>query len=190
MDTPVHPRCKRKIHDNMLKTHLVQVRRKAKDQALENPAVWGALQKKWTRKRERSPIDDIAPIPKRVRAKPPVKSTSGRPRNDPSQSPTPPPPVWGSQFKSSSAKEKKYAAKVPMWDSPMTRPECGSCKVIQHGILEVKAYIAFKHGYPELVAKNSYAREILLQAAKHHKTVPIEKRMYVDDEYLSALANL
>jgi hypothetical protein len=63
-------------------------------------------------------------------------------------------------------------------------------KVIQHGILEVKAYIAFKHGYPELVAKNSYAREILLQAAKHHKTVPIEKRMYVDDEYLSALANL
>ncbi|KAG2353094.1 hypothetical protein BDR07DRAFT_1496970 [Suillus spraguei] len=184
----------------------------------------------------------------------PVKSTSGRPRNDPSQSPTPPPPVWGSQFKSSSAKEKKYAAEVPMWDSPMTRssfglqplkrvsksnkrssvveedeededsvfdikPEpsmsesshadpmanlvytkTGSVqltdqnvdlrKVIQHSILEVKAYIAFKHGYPELVAKNSYAREILLQAAKHHKTVLIEKRMYVDDEYLSALANL
>ncbi|KAG2110327.1 uncharacterized protein F5147DRAFT_772579 [Suillus discolor] len=63
-------------------------------------------------------------------------------------------------------------------------------KVIHHGILEVKAYIAFKHGYPEIVAKNSYAREILLQAAKHHKTAPIEKRMYVDDEYLSALANL
>ncbi|KAG2365214.1 hypothetical protein BDR07DRAFT_1481596 [Suillus spraguei] len=184
----------------------------------------------------------------------PVKSTSGRPRNDPSQSPTPPPPVWGSQFKSSSVKEKKYAAEVPMWDSPMTRSSFGPqplkrvsksnkhssvveedeededsvfdikpepsmsesshadpmanlvytktgsvrltdqnvdlCKVIQHGILEVKAYIAFKHGYPELVAKNSYVREILLQAAKHHKTVPIEKRMYVDDEYLSALANL
>ncbi|KAG2029301.1 hypothetical protein BDR03DRAFT_1018585 [Suillus americanus] len=332
MDTPVHPR----------------LRRKAKDQALENP-VWGALQRKRTRKRERSPIDDIAPIPKRVRAKPvsksdatkartpapllrtensksskqppplasdsednvevsqpqwskkkarvfveqsdidsddaskqsasdritdieesdsdsepvesiaealfgevpaianaqqgkPVKSTSGRPRNDPSQSPTPPPP------------RRKYAAEVPMWDSPMTRlsfgpqplkrvsksnkhssvveedeededsifdikPEpsmseslhadpmanlvytkTGSVrltdqnvdlrKVIQHGILKVKAYIAFKHGYPELVAKNSYAREILLQAAKHHKTVPIEKQMYVDDEYLSALANL
>ncbi|KAG2369567.1 hypothetical protein BDR07DRAFT_1371137 [Suillus spraguei] len=184
----------------------------------------------------------------------PVKSMSGRPRNDPSQSPTPPPPVWGSQFKSSSAKEKKYAAEVPMWDSPMTRSsfgpqplkcvsksnKCSSVveedeededsifdikpepsmsesshadpmanlvytktgsvrltdqnvdlrKVIQHSILEVKACIAFKHGYPELVAKNSYAREILLQAAKHHKTVPIEKRMYVDDEYLSALANL
>ncbi|KAG1727906.1 hypothetical protein EDD22DRAFT_853351, partial [Suillus occidentalis] len=27
-------------------------------------------------------------------------------------------------------------------------------------------------------------------AAKHHKTVPIEKRMYVDDEYLLVLANL
>ncbi|KAG2061355.1 hypothetical protein BDR06DRAFT_1001673 [Suillus hirtellus] len=63
-------------------------------------------------------------------------------------------------------------------------------KVIQHGILKVKAYIAFKHGYPELVAKNSYVHEILLQAAKHHKTVPIEKRMYVDDEYLLALTNL
>ncbi|KAG2040755.1 hypothetical protein BDR03DRAFT_1007929 [Suillus americanus] len=184
----------------------------------------------------------------------PVKSTSGRPRNDPSQSPTPPPPVWGSQFKSSSAKEKKFAAEVPMWDSPMTRSSFGPQplkhvsksnkrssvveedeededsifdikpepsmsesshadpmanlvytktgsvrltdqnvdlrKVIQHGILEVKAYIAFKHGYPELVDKNSYAREILLQAAKHHKTVPIEKQMYVDDEYLLALTNL
>ncbi|KAG2359347.1 hypothetical protein BDR07DRAFT_1378767 [Suillus spraguei] len=328
MDTPVHP----------------QLRHKAKDQALENPAaVWGALQKKRTRKCERSPIDDIAPIPKRVRAKPvsksdatkartpapllrtensksskrlerphlslqtlrttlrlanlggqrrksdidsddaskqsasdritnieesdsdsepvesiaealfgevpaianaqqgkPVKSTSGRPRNDPSQSPTPPPPVWGSQFKSSSVKEKKYAAEVPMWDSPMTRssfgpqplkrvsksnkrssvveedeededsvfdikpePSMSSLRMLTPWLIlftqrlgdstrhpEVKAYIAFKHGYPELVAKNSYAREILLQAAKHHKTVPIEKRMYVDDEYLSALANL
>jgi hypothetical protein len=63
-------------------------------------------------------------------------------------------------------------------------------KVIQHSILEVKAYIAFKQGYPELVAKNLYACEILLQAAKHHKTVLIEKWMYVDDEYLLALANL
>ncbi|KAG2367013.1 hypothetical protein BDR07DRAFT_1479560 [Suillus spraguei] len=292
MDTPVHPR----------------LRRKAKDQALENP-VWGALQKKRTRKRERSPIDDIAPIPKRVRAKPVSKSDATKARtpapllrtensksskrppplasdsednvevsqpggqrrkvsiacshgtdvdidsDDASkqsasdritdieesdsdsepvesiaealfgESPTPPPPVWGSQFKSSSAKEKKYAAEVPMWDSPMTRSSFGPQplkrktkilfdikpepsmsesshadpmanlvytktgsvrltdqnvdlrKVIQHGILEVKAYIAFKHGYPEL-------------AAKHHKTVPIEKRMYVDDEYLLALANL
>ncbi|KAG1729301.1 hypothetical protein EDD22DRAFT_960929 [Suillus occidentalis] len=318
MDSPVHPR----------------LQRKAKDQALENP-VWGSLQKKQTRKRERSPMDNIAPIPKRVRAKPvksgatkartpapllrtensksskrppplasdsednvevsqpqrskkkvvarvfveqsdidsddaskqsasdrtsssdieeldsesepvesiaealfgevpaianaqqkkPAKSTSGRPqttRNDPSQSPTPPPPVWGSQYKSSSAKEKKYAAEVPiksnkhssvaeedeedddsvfniktepsMSESSHADPmanlvytKTGSVrltdqntdlrKVIQHGILEVKAYIAFKHGYPELVAKNSYAREILLQAAKHHKTVPIEKRI-------------
>ncbi|KAG2352798.1 hypothetical protein BDR07DRAFT_1383862 [Suillus spraguei] len=330
MDTPVHPWCKRKIHDNMLKTHLVQVQHKAKDQALENPAaVWGALQKKRTRKHECSPIDDIAPIPKRVRAKPvsksdatkartpapllrtensksskrlerppplasdsednvevsqprwskkkdnaskqsasdritdieesdsdsepvesitealfgevpaianaqqgkPVKSTSGRPRNDPSQSPTPPPPVWGSQFKSSSAKEKKYAAEVPMWDSPMTRSSFGlqplkrvsksnkRSSVVEEdeedkdsifdikpepfmsesshadpmanlvytktGILEVKAYIAFKHGYPEFVAKNSYAREILLQAAKHHKTVPIEKWIELSPYYTS-----
>jgi hypothetical protein len=63
-------------------------------------------------------------------------------------------------------------------------------KVIQHSILEVKAYIAFKHGYPELMAKNLYVCEILLQAAKYHKTVPIEKQMYVDDKYLLALANL
>ncbi|KAG1869336.1 hypothetical protein DFJ58DRAFT_837648 [Suillus subalutaceus] len=164
--------------------------------------------------------------------KKPAKSESGRPqktKNAPSQSLTPPPPVWGSQYRPSSAKEKKYAAEplkhanksnkhssvveedkedkedeedlsildikpkpsMSLHADPMANlvyTKTGS--VIQHGILEVKAYIAFKHGYPELVAKNSYAREILLQAAKHHKTVPIEKRMYVDDEYLSALANL
>ncbi|KAG1836594.1 hypothetical protein C8R48DRAFT_782918 [Suillus tomentosus] len=188
--------------------------------------------------------------------KKPAKSKSGRPRktrNTLSRSPTPPPPVWGSQYRPSSAKEKKYTAEIPMWDSPMTRSSFGPQplkhssksntpsptvqvkedeedlsildikpepdvpphadtmadlvytktgtvrltdqnlelrKVVQHGILEVKAYIAFTHGYPEIVAKNSYARELLLQAAKHHKTAPIEKRMYVDDEYLSALANL
>ncbi|KAG2090097.1 uncharacterized protein F5147DRAFT_780406 [Suillus discolor] len=342
-----------------------RLRRKAKDQALDNP-VWGPLrQNKRARKHERSPTDDIAPIPKRVksvksggtkarapepplrtgksksckrppplasdsednvevsqpqrlkkrarvsvepsdidsdtaskqsvsdrassseiemsdsgsepvesiakalfeevpaivntqadRQKKPAKSKSGRPRKTRytlSQSPTPPPPVWGSQYRPWSAKEKKYTAEIPMWDSPMTRSSFGPQplkhssksntpssavqvkedeedlsileikpepdvpphadamadlvytktgsvrltdqntelrKVIHHGILEVKAYIAFKHGYPEIVAKNSYAREILLQAAKHHKTAPIEKRMYVDDEYLSALANL
>ncbi|KAG1761076.1 hypothetical protein EDD22DRAFT_954407 [Suillus occidentalis] len=197
MDSPVHPR----------------LRHKAKDQALENP-VWGSLQKKQTRKRERSPIDNISPIPKRVRAKPvksgttkartpapllrtensksskqpppltsdsednvelsvfveqsdidsddaskqsasdrtsssdieeldsesePVESIAEvllerflqlpmhsrkslqrarladlkQPENDPSQSPTPPPPVWGSQYKSSSAKEKNMLLKSP-----------------------------------------------------------------------------
>ncbi|KAG2350137.1 hypothetical protein BDR05DRAFT_993565 [Suillus weaverae] len=185
-------------------------------------------------------------------------SESGRPQkttNTQYWSPTPPPPVWGSQYqyKPLHVKEKRCAAEIPMWDSIMMSssfesqpPKCASKshkpsaievkedevedistldikpepnvslqvsamadlvymktrsvwltdqnielhKVIQHGILEVKAYIAFKHGYPELMAKNSYAWEILLQAAKRHKTEPIEKQMYVDDDYLSALATL
>ncbi|KAG1883814.1 hypothetical protein F4604DRAFT_1677531 [Suillus subluteus] len=62
--------------------------------------------------------------------------------------------------------------------------------VIQRGILEVKAYIAFEHSYPDLVLKNIYAREILLKAAQYHSAVPIEKRMRIDNEYLSALTNL
>ncbi|KAG1857521.1 hypothetical protein F4604DRAFT_1931477 [Suillus subluteus] len=64
------------------------------------------------------------------------------------------------------------------------------CKVIQRGILEVKAYIAFEHGYPDLVTKNIYTRDILLKAAQYHTAVPIEKRMQTDDEYLLALTNL
>ncbi|KAG1894664.1 uncharacterized protein F5891DRAFT_1194967 [Suillus fuscotomentosus] len=177
------------------------------------------------------------------RQKKPAKSKSGRPRktrNTSSRSPTPPPPVWGSQYRPSSVKEKKYTAEIPMWDSPMTRSSFGPQplkhssksntpspiiqvkedeedlsildikpepdvpphvdtmadlvytktgsvrltdqnvelrKVVQHGILEVKAYIVFTHGYLKIVAKNSYAREILLQAVKHHETVPIEKRI-------------
>ncbi|KAG1837616.1 hypothetical protein F4604DRAFT_1692156 [Suillus subluteus] len=63
-------------------------------------------------------------------------------------------------------------------------------KVIQRGILEVKAYIAFEHGYPDLVTKNIYTRDILLKAAQYHTAVPIEKRMQTDDEYLLALTNL
>lgn len=62
--------------------------------------------------------------------------------------------------------------------------------VIQRGILEVKGYIAFEHSYPDLVSKNVYAREILLKAAQYHSAVPIEKRMRIDNEYLSALTNL
>jgi hypothetical protein len=63
-------------------------------------------------------------------------------------------------------------------------------RVIQHGILELKAYIAFSHGYPEVIAKNTYAREILIEAAQHLKVEPIEKRMRMDKEYLSALVGL
>lgn len=63
-------------------------------------------------------------------------------------------------------------------------------RVIQHGILELKAYIAFSHGYPEVIAKNTYAREILIEAAKHLKVEPIEKRMRMDKEYLGALVGL
>ncbi|KAG1759122.1 hypothetical protein EDD22DRAFT_849484 [Suillus occidentalis] len=63
-------------------------------------------------------------------------------------------------------------------------------KVIQRGILEVKAYIAFEHGYPDLVTKNVYTHDILLKAARYHAAVPIEKRMQTDDEYLLALTNL
>lgn len=63
-------------------------------------------------------------------------------------------------------------------------------KVIQRGILEVKAYIAFEHGYPDLVTKNVYTRDILLKAARYHAAAPIERRMQTDDEYLLALTNL
>lgn len=63
-------------------------------------------------------------------------------------------------------------------------------RVIQHGILELKAYIAFSHGYPEVIAKNTYAWEILIEAAKYLKVEPIEKRMRMDKEYLGALVGL
>ncbi|KAG2359227.1 hypothetical protein BDR07DRAFT_1488512 [Suillus spraguei] len=63
-------------------------------------------------------------------------------------------------------------------------------KVIQCGILEVKAYIAFEHGYPDLITKNVYTRNILLKAAQYHAAAPIEKQMQTDDEYLLALTNL
>ncbi|KAG2104675.1 uncharacterized protein F5147DRAFT_654342 [Suillus discolor] len=311
-----------------------RLRRKAKDQALDNP-VWGPLRRnKRARKHERSPTDDIAPIPKRVKS---VKSggTKARAPEPPLRTgksksckrlERPPPlasdsednvevsqpqrlkkrviarvSVEPSDIDSDTAskqsvsdrassseiemsdsgsepvesiakalfeevpaivntqadrqkkpakslgvrKKRNILPEIPMWDSPMTRSSFGP-QPLKHSsksntpssavqvkedeedlsILEikpepdvpphadamadlvytktgsvrltdqntelrkVKAYIAFKHGYPEIVAKNSYAREILLQAAKHHKTAPIEKRMYVDDEYLSALANL
>ncbi|KAG1853133.1 hypothetical protein F4604DRAFT_1933424 [Suillus subluteus] len=63
-------------------------------------------------------------------------------------------------------------------------------KVIQCGILEVKAYIAFKHRYPDLITKNVYTCDILLKAAWHHTAAPIKKWMETDDEYLLALTNL
>ncbi|KAG1736189.1 hypothetical protein EDB19DRAFT_1910328 [Suillus lakei] len=62
--------------------------------------------------------------------------------------------------------------------------------VIQRGILEVKGYMAYEHSYPDLVLKNIYAWEILLKAAQYHSAVPIEKRMRIDNKYLSALTNL
>ncbi|KAG1758016.1 hypothetical protein EDB19DRAFT_1822927 [Suillus lakei] len=64
------------------------------------------------------------------------------------------------------------------------------CNMIQCGILEVKGYMAFEYSYPDLVSKNIYAQEILLKAAQYHSAVPIEKRMRIDNEYLSALTNL
>ncbi|KAG1838695.1 hypothetical protein F4604DRAFT_1941188 [Suillus subluteus] len=63
-------------------------------------------------------------------------------------------------------------------------------KVIQRGILRVKAHIAFEHGYPDLVTKNVYTREILLNAAQYHSAAPIQKRMQTDNEYLLALTNI
>jgi hypothetical protein len=62
--------------------------------------------------------------------------------------------------------------------------------VIQRGILEVKVYIAFEHGYPNLVTKNVYTCDILLKAAQYHGAVPIEKWMWTDNKYLLALTNL
>ncbi|KIK32826.1 hypothetical protein CY34DRAFT_793351 [Suillus luteus UH-Slu-Lm8-n1] len=73
---------------------------------------------------------------------------------------------------------------------PMARLVHTKTGVIQHGILELKAYIAFSHGYPEVIAKNTYAREILIEAAKYLKVEPIEKRMRMDKEYLGALVGL
>ncbi|KAG1721768.1 uncharacterized protein EDB91DRAFT_1274893 [Suillus paluster] len=186
-----------------------------------------------------------------------------------SSSKTPPPPIWGSQYRPSNARGKKLAAEIPMWDPIMTSSsfelhvpatqtnkshrskstvledeleddhslkselysadespsqaelpsiqskevslqvdptaslvytKTGSVRltgqntklhnVMQHGILEVKAYIAFEHRYPEIAARNVYAQEILLKAARYHNTVPIEKRMQIDDGYVSALTNL
>ncbi|KAG1837628.1 hypothetical protein DFJ58DRAFT_734230 [Suillus subalutaceus] len=196
----------------------------------------------------------------------PTPKTTGSSR----LSKTPPQPIWGSQFKPLSVRERKHA--ITMWDLIMTSSSFGSQgltgtrhvektnksfsdestlvddepdnhsptlnikpephsadkseaephstesslqadpiarivysktgsvrltdqnielhKVIQHGILEVKAYIAFEHGYSDLVLKNVYAQEILLKAAQYHSAVPIEKQMRIDNEYLSALTNL
>ncbi|KAG1846016.1 hypothetical protein F4604DRAFT_1936595 [Suillus subluteus] len=184
---------------------------------------------------------------------------------------TPPPPIWGSQLKTSNARERKHAAEVPLWDPIMTSSSFGPWsptarvqvnrtfsnesilvedeaeddhnptlnissdshstdesdaephdstepslqvdpmarlvytktgsvrltdqnielrKVIQRSILGVKAHIAFEHGYPDLVTKNVYTREILLNAAQYHSAAPIQKRMQIDNEYLLALTNI
>ncbi|KAG1883987.1 hypothetical protein F4604DRAFT_1919798 [Suillus subluteus] len=150
---------------------------------------------------------------------------------------TPPPPIWGSQLKTSNARERKHAAEVPLWDPIMTSSSFGPRiedeaeddhnptldissdshstdesdaephdstepslqvdpmnielhKVIQRGILGVKAHIAFEHGYPDLVTKNVYTREILLNAAQYHSAAPIQKQMQTDNEYLLALTNI
>ncbi|KAG2337298.1 hypothetical protein BDR05DRAFT_1005175 [Suillus weaverae] len=63
-------------------------------------------------------------------------------------------------------------------------------RVIQHDILELKAYIAFSHGYPEVIVKNTYAWEIVINAAQYLKTEPIEKCMCTDKEYLGVLVGL
>ncbi|KAG1852716.1 hypothetical protein F4604DRAFT_1686560 [Suillus subluteus] len=73
---------------------------------------------------------------------------------------------------------------------PMARLVYTKTGVIQCGILELKAYIAFSHSYPEVIAKNTYAREILINAAQYLKTEPIEKHMRTDKEYLGALVGL
>ncbi|KAG1731116.1 uncharacterized protein EDB91DRAFT_1306873 [Suillus paluster] len=171
-----------------------------------------------------------------------------------SSSKTPPPPIWGSQYRPLNARGEKLAAEIPMWDPIMTSSSFEShvpttqtnknhrskstvledelednhslkselysadespsqaelpsiqskevslqvdptaslvyMKTGSRGILEVKAYIAFEHGYPEIAARNVYAQEILLKAARYHNTVPIEKWMQIDDGYVSALTNL
>ncbi|KAG1794382.1 uncharacterized protein HD556DRAFT_1475272 [Suillus plorans] len=96
------------------------------------------------------------------------------------------------------ARSKKASARDPMARLVYTRT--GSVRltdqnddlhmVIQHGILELKAYIAFNHGYPEVIAKNTYGREILTNAVQYLKATPIEKRMRTDKGYLSALVGL
>ncbi|KAG1872986.1 hypothetical protein DFJ58DRAFT_836807 [Suillus subalutaceus] len=76
------------------------------------------------------------------------------------------------------------------YHDPMARLVYTKTGVIQRSILELKAYIAFSHGYPEVIAKNTYAQEILINTTQYLKTEPIEKCMRTDKEYLGALVGL
>ncbi|KAG1827143.1 uncharacterized protein BJ212DRAFT_1474320 [Suillus subaureus] len=76
------------------------------------------------------------------------------------------------------------------YHDPMAHLVYTKTGVIQCSILELKAYIAFSHGYPEVIMKNTYAQEILINATQYLKTEPIEKCMCTDKEYLGALVGL
>ncbi|KAG2050312.1 hypothetical protein BDR06DRAFT_1011303 [Suillus hirtellus] len=76
-------------------------------------------------------------------------------------------------------------AKVKMTDQdPKTQ------NVIQGGILEAKAYMAFINGYPELIEKNSFSRDALLKSARDRGATSIEMEIKNNDAYASALASL
>ncbi|KAG2339976.1 hypothetical protein BDR05DRAFT_950762 [Suillus weaverae] len=87
--------------------------------------------------------------------------------------------IQGSARNTTASTQSKEGYRDPMAHLVYTKTG-----VIQHGILELKAYIAFSHGYPEVIAKNTYAWEILINAAQYLKTELIEKHMRTDKEYL------
>ncbi|KAG2047150.1 hypothetical protein BDR06DRAFT_976980 [Suillus hirtellus] len=88
-------------------------------------------------------------------------------------------------YDAAGAQSKKASAHDPMACLVYTRTG-----VIQRGILKLKAYIAFNHGYPEVIAKNTYGHKILINAAQYLQATPIEKCMRTNKGYLSALVGL
>ncbi|KAG1720491.1 hypothetical protein EDB19DRAFT_1917919 [Suillus lakei] len=75
--------------------------------------------------------------------------------------------------------------KVKMTDQDITTQ-----KVIQGGILEVKAYMTFVNGYPELIEKTSFSCDALLKSAHDCSATSIEMEIKNNDAYTSALASL
>ncbi|KAG1825463.1 uncharacterized protein BJ212DRAFT_1474855 [Suillus subaureus] len=68
--------------------------------------------------------------------------------------------------------------------NPQTR------QVVQAAITEVKCYLIFVHGYPELVDKNQLSMRTLLTMAEKHGLHTITEHLQVDEQYASQLGAL